>query len=630
MNAGRKPFAHEVAEPIHISVIQKWLEHDHLTGLVVPSTDEFLSEFAPPANRRLRWATGFRGSTGLGVILQEHAALFLDGRYRTQAAADVKDTSLAVEPMTREGLRAWLNRSLTSGARLGLNPALHTMPEVRQWQAVARELDFELVMLDQYPVDRLWEGRPPEHRPSIVPYPLQYAGESPAEKCAALIEHLRQADLHAMLVADPEDVSWLLNVRADAEVLKTPVDDWHIVPSCASCALVEKDSGITWFVDEDRLGSSLKGSLQGIRVEAPAKLATTLHDAARVGKIGVPLQRTPAVFVAAIDQAGGMIVSDDAVARRRWRKHPIEQAAARRVHLVDSAAVVRCMAALTHAVSERTVSEIDAAEMLHAFRVEHPDYQGPSEPYFSASGLSGAEPHYIPRRQTARRLNDHPIYWMDSGGQYLGGSTDNTFTLAVGIPEPKHIQAHTLVLKGYIALATVRFPCGTQAFRLDTLARQALWQEGLDYPHGTGHGVGNYLNIHEGPAIRAEVRPISAVALEPGMIVTNEPGYYAVGDFGLRIESHMIVVKSPRHPDFLEFETISRLPIDPHLVDFRCLSNDERQWLATYHRTVLQDLEPLLDESSAAWLRALAQAFCETHKPTADADAHVIAGGRCD
>lgn len=593
----------------HLSDIQNWLRSSHLAGLVIPSTDEFLSEFAPPANRRLSWATGFRGSTGLAVVLRDVAALFLDGRYRLQAAADTEGATIAIEPATLASRHAWLKRSLVPHARLGLDPWLHSAPDVAEWRRLTAELDFELEMLVDNPIDQLWsDGRPSQHRPLIVDYAIDYAGETYQAKCTDLIEHIKETGLKALLVADPEDVSWLLNVRAADEALRTRVDEWHIVPSCTSRALLRQDGTITWFVDEERLSSNVVARGRTlVAIEPPERLDAALRDAARLGPVGADLHRTPAVLIAMIED-GGKVCADDTVARRRWRKHAAELRSARRVHSIDSVAVVRFMAWLTQTVPERTVSEIEAAEMLEALRAEHPDYKGPSEPFISASGPSGAEPHYVPRRHACRRLNDHPIFLMDSGGQYFGGTTDNTFTLALGTPEAKHVLAHTLVLKGNIALATARFPVGTHAFRLDSIARRALWHEGMDYASGTGHGVGNYLNIHEGPVIRPEPRPIASVPLEAGMIVTNEPGYYADGDFGVRIESHMIVVAS-RHPNFLEFETISRLPIDPRLVDFERLSLSERRWLASYHRTVLHDLEPLLDASCAAWLRELVRTF---------------------
>ena len=344
-----------------------------------------------------------------------------------------------------------------------------------------------------------------------------------------------------------------------------------------------------------------------VKIARPETIAVMLRDIARRGPIGADRRRTPAAL-ASIGEESGRVLHDDTVARHRWRKQGAELQSARHAHVVDAVAVVRFMAWLTRTVAERAVTELEAAQRLEALRSEHPDYKGASMPLMSASGPSGAQPHYVPPLQGGRRLNDHPIYWMDSGGQYFGGTTDNTLTLALGTPEPKHVMAHTLVLRGYIALATARFPIGTQAHRLDTITRLALWREGMDFGHNTGHGVGNYLNIHEGPLIGRDPGPTSSIPLEPGMIVTNEPGYYVPGDFGLRIESHMMVVAAPQ-PNFLEFDTISRLPIDPRLVDFQRLSTSERQWLTDYHHTVLQDLEPRLDAGSASWLRTLAGVF---------------------
>jgi Xaa-Pro aminopeptidase len=267
------------------------------------------------------------------------------------------------------------------------------------------------------------------------------------------------------------------------------------------------------------------------------------------------------------------------------------------------------MSWLVRTVPHQSVTEFEAAEKLEALRCEHPQYKGASMPLMSASGPSAAQPHYVPPRIGSRKLNDHPIYWMDSGGQYPGGTTDNTITLALGVPEAKHVVAHTLVLQGFIALTTTRVPAGTTAMRLDSIARQALWREGMDYAHGTGHSVGNYLNIHEAPVMNREPGPLTTVPIEAGMIITNEPGYYVAEDFGLRIESHMLVVPSSYGRGFLEFDTISRLPIDPNLVDFTRLTAPERQWLSRYHATVVHDLEPLLDADSLAWLRTLASAY---------------------
>jgi Xaa-Pro aminopeptidase len=592
-----------------LSDIQNWLRTTELAGLVIPSTDEFLSEFPPPANRRLRWATGFRGSTGLAVVLRDSAGLFLDGRYALQGATDTSGTGIAVESATATSRAAWLKRFLLPGDRLGLDPWLHSMPDATQWQSLATELGFELKKIETNPIDQLWAGsRPSEHRPLIVDYPIRYAGETYQAKCEDLFEHTRTSGLQALLVADPEDVSWLLNVRAADEALKSEVGDWHVVPSCTSRALVARSGSVTWFVDRDRLAVDVAArSSDLVTVARPESLATALRDAARQGPIGADLRRTPAAIATMIEDANH-VCADDIVARRRWCKHPAEVQSARHAHVVDAAAVVRFMAWLSRTVRERAVSEFEAAQTLESFRAECPTYKGASMPLMSASGASGAQPHYVPSRHGSRSLSDHPIFWMDSGGQYPGGTTDNTITLALGPPEAKHMLAHTLVLQGYIALATARVPVGTSGLHLDTIARRALWGEGMDYAHGTGHGVGNYLNIHEGPHLGREPGPVTTICIEPGMIITNEPGYYADGDFGLRIESHMVVIASAR-PNFLEFDTISRLPIDPCLVDFSRLSHTERHWLANYHRIVLQDLEQMLDRPSADWLRGVVQAF---------------------
>jgi Xaa-Pro aminopeptidase len=306
----------------------------------------------------------------------------------------------------------------------------------------------------------------------------------------------------------------------------------------------------------------------------------------------------------AIVEEVGRVVDDNIVARSRWRKHPNEIEGARRAHIADATAVINFMAWLARTVPRERVSELDAARKLEALRRENAAYKGPSMPLMSASGPNGSLPHYVPSSRTDRLLNDHPIYWMDSGGQYLGGTTDNTITLAVKEPEPKHIAAHTAVLKGYIALATATVPVGIYGFALEVFARQPLWREGMDYATGTGHGVGNYMNIHEGPYLSREPSPLTTAPIEADMILTNEPGYYAVDDFGFRIESHMVSVAA-RFAGFLQFETLSRFPIDPQLVDFSRLTPTESRWLTDYHRAVWRDVSPLLDGPAFAWLREL-------------------------
>jgi Xaa-Pro aminopeptidase len=588
----------------NVDAIQKWLHAQDLDGYIFSTADEFLNEFPPPANRELGWATGFTGSTGSAIILRESATLFLDGRYFLQGQQQTRGTLIDVCETAPAARQAWLTANLPRGSRVALDPMKHTPADVRLWSDMMSASGSALVRQGPGPADSLWgESRPARHAPLIRDYATQYSGESHISKCEDLRAHIVAAGESALLIADPEDVSWLLNVRADEAALQTAVGDWHIVPSILTRVLLPSSGPVMWFVDQAQLSEEVQTRNDQVEILPPDMLAEKLRSHATGNWIGADVARTPAALIDLIDEVGHT-VAENIVSRRRWRKHAHEIAGARRAHLEDAAAVATFMAWLARTVPEQQVTELDAARQLESFRRARPAYKGPSMPLMSASGMSGALPHYVPSPETERRLNDHPIYWMDSGGQYLGGTTDNTITLALGEPEPKHILAHTSVVKGYIALATARVPSGIYGFALEVFARQPLWRNGMDYATGTGHGVGNYLNIHEGPYLSREPSPMTTAPIEADMIITNEPGFYAAEDFGVRIESHM-VSKPSSSPGFIEFETISRFPIDPRLIDFASLTAVERDWLAAYHRDVLDDIVPLVDEQTRGWLEEL-------------------------
>ncbi len=584
----------------NLQKLQAWLDHAGLDGILIPSTDEFISEYCPPSNRRLKWATGFSGSTGLAIVLRRKAALFLDGRYCAQGRAEA-GSAIDVVQATPRARRNWLALSLSGGDRIGFDPMLHSVSQVAEWRELADELGLMLLAKEVHPVDELWQSdRPDSHSPAIDDYSVEFAGVGREEKCTSLVEYMRAEGFAALFLADPEDVSWFLNVRA-AKVMHTPVGEWHVVPSCTSRVLVEAHGSVTWFVEEDRVSSLGFLDAEGSPVIASANsLIPRLKIAAAKGPIGLDPRRTPDAYAAAVSGIGKLIPTDED-ARRRWRKTPAEVKGMRQAHILDAVATVRFMAWLSGAVRRRPIDEFEAAEMLQELRSEHPEYRGASMPLMSASGANGALPHYLPRRSCSARLNDHPLYWIDSGGHYSGGTTDNTITIALAPPAPKHVLAHTLVVQGFIALAKTRFPEGMLGIHLDVIARRFLWQEGMDFGHGTGHGVGNLLNIHEGPYLGRDPGPLTLTAVEADTIITNEPGYYAEGDFGLRIESHMLTVRSA-FPGYLQFETISRLPIDPSLIAFDRLDVQERSWLAGYHDMVMRDLCPALDPASAQWL----------------------------
>jgi Xaa-Pro aminopeptidase len=588
--------------------LQEHLRAMNWHGFVLPSTDEYLSEFAQPFGRRLEWVTGFSGSTGLAVVLQDRAALFLDGRYRLQGEKETAGLSIEVLDASEIVRNRWLAANLRGGHRLAIDTRLQSYPDVERTLRFAAERGIKVIELSQNPIDELWGSkRPALPSSAVVDYPTHFAGAPATQKCAELREWLVENGIDCHLIADPEDVAWLLNVRT-SDSLNARSNGSHIVPVPLSRVLVEATGEVCWFVESTRLEPALRTRLQStVKVIDPALFESFLEELGSGRVVGADLQRTPHKF-AAIAARVGAIRNDAVVARRRWRKHPTEIERAREGHYLDGQAVIRFLAWLQRTIPERTVTEIEASGKLTEFRAELPGYKGISMPLMSASGPSGALPHYVPSKGSNRRLNDHPIYWMDSGGHYYGCSTDNTVCIAVGKPETRHVLAHTLVVKGFIALALARFPTGISSTQLDSFARKYLWQEGMDYKHGTGHGVGNFMNIHEGPNIRPGIDHPRVAPIEVGMIISNEPAYYSDGDFGVRVESHLVTVQS-KYEGFLEFETLSRLPIDPRLIDEALLTSKEKRWLADYHTGISEGYTGCFDEETARWLREIVDSY---------------------
>lgn len=588
--------------------LQKWLRAQGCDGLLIPSTDEYLSEFAQPFARRLRWTTGFCGSTGLSIVLQDRAALFLDRRYRLQGERDTAEVGIEILDAAESTKQRWLTTYLHLGERLAIDARLHSYPDVERTVRFAAAHGIQVIMLAQNAIDELWgTERPPAPASAVIDYPTEFAGTPAAEKIVQLREWLSAAKMDCHLLADPEDVAWLLNVRT-YDSLNPIVDGWHVVPIPLSRVLVEATGNVFWFVENSRLDPALSARLQdSVTIMDPTCIELLLVERATRKVVGANLPRTPHHFASIVGRVG-TLKHDPVVAHRRWRKQPIEVQRAREGHYRDGKAVIRFLAWLQRMVRERTITEIQAAQKLTEYRSELPGYQGPSMPSMSASGASGAIAHYIPTEHSDRKLNDHPIYWMDSGGQYYGCSTDNTVCIALDTPEARHIRAHTLVVKGFIALARARFPVGIYSSQLDSFARQHLWHEGMDYGHGTGHGVGNFMNIHEGPYIRKEPDHPMVVPMEAGMIVSNEPAYYSDEDFGIRIESHLVATQS-NYDGFLEFETLSRLPIDPRLINATMLTQEEKQWLAHYHLEICKGYEGVFDIETSRWLKQLTDLY---------------------
>jgi Xaa-Pro aminopeptidase len=577
-------------------------------GLVIPSTDEYLSEFTHPCARRLEWATGFRGSTGLAIVLQERAALFLDGRYKQQGERDTAGLDIQLCSAGEVSRAQWLVAHLRAGQSLAIDPRLQSYPDIERTLRFASEHGVNVVQVQRNPIDELWgTKRPPAISSVVIDYPTHFAGTSATQKCEELFAWLTTAGMDHHLISDPEDVAWLLNVRT-LDSMTITSSGWHIVPIPLTRVIVEATRNVFWFVERSRLAPEVIARLDGfVHIMDPTAFEAFLEKHSKGKIVSANLRRTPHRF-AAITARVGTLRDDRTVSHRRWKKHPSEIERAREGHQRDGQAVIRFLAWVKRTVQERTLTELEAAQMLTEFRAKLPGYKGLSMPMMSASGQSGSIPHYVPSAESNRRLNDHPIYWMDSGGQYYGCSTDNTVCIALGTPEPRHIRAHTLVVKGWIAFARARFPAEVNSTQLDSFARQFLWQAGMDYRHGTGHGVGNFMNIHEGPSIRKEIDYPTVAPMEAGMIVSNEPAYYADGDFGIRVESHVVTVKS-QFDGFLEFETLSRLPIDPHLIDETLLTFEEKRWLADYHARIADDYKGCFDEETTKWLREVVESF---------------------
>lgn len=593
----------------NISLLQHWLFAENIDGLIIPSTDEYLSKFLPEHAKRLQWACGFSGSMGTAIILHNKAVLFVDGRYNVQAEIETRglDVEIVVisdaimTPLKDKGLRRWIAQNMSPMDILAFDPALHPHLQVAGFLESVDDKTVQLKVLSTHPIDVLWQGRPLPEESTVYAYPLVYAGQSYEEKRRNVLSALSDQGQNAYLVSDPEDIAWLLNCRAD---------DLPITPVCLSTVFLNTDGELSWFVDRARVDKAFIEQLgDDVTIMRPESITDILPKLASRKIVGVNMSRTTHKLVVLLSDGAvpaKNVIDNDAICRMRWIKNEQELAGVRNAHHVDAIAVIRFMAWLDKNILVRKVTELDAANQLIQFRQEQRFFKGLSMPVMSASGPNTAIPHYIPTEQTNLVINNHPIYWVDSGGHYFGGSTDNTLAMAIGDPEPKHKVAHTLVLKGYIAVATAHFPKGTKGIQLDMLARQFIWSVGVDFAHGTGHGVGSFLGIHED----IKMAPFCDRFIEEGMVLSNEPGYYADGDFGIRIESHLIVVPST-FQSFLTFETVSRLPIDPRLVDVSLLSEKEKWWLADYHQTLSIEYQELLDPDVASYLKGIVEFFVD-------------------
>lgn len=584
----------------HLATLRHSLPGLGVDGVLIPRSDEFLGEYVPPSSERLAWLTGFTGSAGMAIVLADRAAVFTDGRYTTQVAAQTDPAMWERRHLIEQPPHEWLAEH-AAGLRIGYDPRLHPQAAIDR----LADTGAVLVPLVANPIDDIWRHRPAPPQAAAVPQPAEYAGVSSEEKRAAAAQALKDAGEDAAILADAHSVAWLLNIRGG---------DLAHTPLALGSAVLHANGQVDLFMEPAKLGPATREHLGNhVSVHPPAALAESL---ALLGgrTVRVDPDLTPAWYAATLQEAGARLThGEDPVRLPRACKNPVEQQGARAAHLRDAGAMARFLHWFTTEAPKGQLTEISAADHLLALRAALPLFRAESFPAISGAGENGAVIHYRAALETDRPIRPDECYLIDSGAQFTDGTTDITRTLwtGPGAPPAELMARYTRVLRGHIALSTLRFPQGAAGPHLDAVARRPLWDAGLDYDHGTGHGVGSFLSVHEGPV--AFSRAAKPVPLREGMILSNEPGFYLPGHYGIRIENLLLTRAAPQLPGqakpFLEFETLTLAPYDRRLIDLPQLSPVERAWIDAYHARVLAEVGPALEAEAAAWLAAACAAL---------------------
>ncbi|MHA1545354.1 MAG: aminopeptidase P family protein [Alphaproteobacteria bacterium] len=582
-----------------VGALRAVLKKNQLDGFIVPRSDAYQCEYVSPRDERLAWISGFSGSAGIAIVLAQKAAVFSDGRYTAQMAAQVDGSVFDLRHITETPPTKWLGANLKPGANLGYDPWLHTSNQVAKLAKAAKRNNTHLVGVPDNPIDQIWAGRPPAPNSPVLVHGAELAGQSSQAKLEMLRATLAGSGHDAVVLTQPDAIAWLFNIRG-SDVAHLPV---------VLCFSIVTENSVTLFIAPDRLSAQVVDVLGAhVAVRPPGEFLEALQalgDERRTVRLD---PATAAHQIALHLEKFGATVAPgtDPCLVPRAKKNNTEIAGARAAHARDAVPMARFLAWIDAKAQTGTIDEIGAATRLEALRAETNQLRDISFDTISGAGAHGAIVHYRVTTQTNQPLVPGSLYLVDSGAQYRDGTTDITRTVAIGTPTAQMRRHFTLVLKGHIALATARFPAGTTGGQLDALARTTLWQAGLDYDHGTGHGVGSFLSVHEGPQ-RISKSGGSAV-LHPGMIISNEPGYYRPGEYGIRIEN-LLLVREPREIDggdrpMLEFETLSFTPIDRALIDTKFLSDAELAWLNAYHARCLELVSDRLDEAERAWVAA--------------------------
>ncbi|POF28702.1 aminopeptidase P family protein [Roseibium marinum] len=587
----------------HAALLRAELSRRGLDGFLIPRADAHQSEYVPPHDCRLQWLTGFTGSAGVAAVLGDAAAIFVDGRYTIQVREQVDLDIFPARHLIDEPVTDWLAERLQPGHKLGVDAMLHTVREVRRLKEICAQAGAELVTLDDNPIDSIWEDRPEPPVGQVSLYPVELAGKAARDKIAQIQSALADKKADACVLTQPDSIAWLFNIRG-SDVSHTPLP--------LSFATVPAQGKPSLYIDGRKLSNSVRDALADLsELVEPEDFKNGLSA---LGMAGANVMLDPGLagigIAEAITAAGGALVeAQDPVLLPKAIKNEVELNGARVAHIRDAAVFVNFLCWFDEEAPKGELDEIGATEKLEEFRRATGVLKDISFDTISGAGPNGAICHYRVSRASNLKIPVGKPFLIDSGAQYEDGTTDITRTLAVGETSADMKRHFTLVLKGHIAISSARFPKGTTGAQLDTLARIALWNAGFDYDHGTGHGVGAYLGVHEGPQ---RIAKTGTVPLKPGMILSNEPGYYPAGEYGIRLENLEVVTEAADIPGgerpMLGFETLTLVPMDLRLVELSLLTPAERDWLNRYHEKVREEIGPLVGAKERIWLERATKA----------------------
>ena len=590
-----------------LKALREQLKAEKLDGFVVPLTDEHMSEYVGTYAQRLAWLTGFEGSAGSAVVLPQEAAIFVDGRYTLQVRSQVSADQWSYQSVPETSTTEWLREHAPEGARIGYDPWLHTRDWVKKAKEALASRGAELVAVERNPIDEIWADRPEASKAHLVVQPDRYAGKSAPEKRTEIADWLTKQHADAAVLSALDSIAWAFNIRG-ADVTHTPV--------ALAYALVNSDGTADLFVAGEKIGPDVRQHLgNGVRLHERTEFEKVLGGLKGKTVVADPERAVAAIFDA-LEKAGAKILPlRDPTILPKAIKNEAEIAGQKAAQARDGAAIARFLHWIDEEAPTGDVDELKASDHLEALRRESPELRDLSFDSISGAGPNGAIVHYKSSEKTNRKLEPGTLYLIDSGGQYVDGTTDITRTVPIGAPTEEMRDRFTRVLKGHVAVATAVFPKGTRGSQLDSFARRPLWEAGLDYAHGTGHGVGSFLAVHEGPQRISPVGSSQSGGDEPlraGMILSNEPGYYKTGEYGIRIENLVLVVEREiegAEKEMLGFETLTFAPIDRRLIDVGMLEPEEKVWLNCYHTHVLAKIGPELSGEDLAWLQAACAAI---------------------